>query len=147
MPSDTHSGSKSIWQAIGRPLLAYCAAALVAAFALLVLEPWFLGSKSDLDPRHLKSLLLFWPLAGLIIAVVAGLPTFLIAGFMFTTRIPRGIGEICTGAFIGFVGLCMVTGFRIHLMVSESLTFVVPGALAGLAYWLLVGRPRNRRLN
>lgn len=143
MEPNTQTGSQSAWRAIGRPIAAYFAAAFVSAFVLCHLNSWFGKSFGNFSLQHLEAILLVWLIAGLIIAILAALPTLLVAGCLFATRIPRGIGEMCGGAIIGLISLFMFTGFDLSIKISEALTTIVPGVVAGLTYWLLVGRPKN----
>lgn len=144
MNSSDQSEWRSAWQAIIRPVLAYCAASYAAAVALLVLGPF--GNVTTYDLAALALL----PVSGLflatIVATLAFIPTVLIAAFMFLTSIPRGIGEACAGAAIGPFLIWFIYDFRATMWVASAVVPVaIAGAIAGAVYWLLVGRPKNPR--
>lgn len=144
MAADAHKGHQSAWPAVGRPIVAYCAASFVAAFILLGPWPWGgLGSSSPSGPANLMK---YWLITSLIVAAVAALPTFLIAPWIFVARIPRGIGDICAGALVGPLILLVFVGYGVFLPPDPMIfQIMIAGAAAGAAYWLLVGRPRHVR--
>lgn len=144
LASGKDSGSRSAWQAIGRPMAAYCVASCVAA--LVLSGPWSLESYRPLSSRNLERFVNDWLIISLAIIVIAALPTFLTAVCLFMTRIPRGVGETCAGALIGPLILWILSGFRLSFAdVSLVLPLAIIGTVAGFVYWLLVGRPKNPR--
>lgn len=133
---------QSAWQAVGRPIAAYCAASYVAAIVLMVVFP--LAAIGSYERWYLESLLLLSLLLSAAIALLTCLPALFAAGIIINTRIPRGIGEIGAGAVLGPAMLWLLAGLgsnSVEVWLFASVT--AAGATAGLVYWLLVGCPKN----
>ncbi len=133
---------QTAWSAIGRPLFAYCVACLAAATMMFLLDAIFESSGFTTDYLGLL------PVIALVIAVFCLLPVLLAAAILLRTRVPRGIGETCLGAFLGpALSFVFIYSPAVPLgtILYQLATFSLMGAVAGLVYWLLVGCPRNPR--
>lgn len=140
MPSNGHSRSKTIWQAIGRPVVAYCVACLAAATVMYLLDALIESAGFTTDFLGLL------PIVALFIAAISLLPTLLAAAILFRTRIPRGIGETCVGAVLGPIlasSFFYSSASPIGTLLYQLAVFSLMGAVAGLVYWLAVGCPKN----
>ena len=137
------------WQAIGRPVLAYCLASYVAGAILSVgfHRSGFKRGDGDLIDMALAPGLLFAPP----IAAMALIPTLIAIVVMHETCIRRGLAEICVGAALGLV---LASPFLLaeatvdssgDFVVSMALSCGIAGAMAGFTYWLALGRPKNPR--
>ena len=140
MQPDIHGGSKSIWQTIGRPAVAYCLACFAAAAMMYLLDAMIESSGFTTDYLGLL------PFIAVFIAAVCLIPALLAAAILFRTRVPRGIGETCVGALLG-PALTSVFIFSsaapLGTLLYQLAVFSLMGAVAGLVYWLAVGRPKN----
>ena len=149
MPFADRIETKTRWQAIGRPALAYCLASCVAGAILSIGFRYSGFSKGDgdlIDAALVSGLFLALP-----VAAIALIPTLIAIVVMHETRIRRGLAEICVGAALG---LALASPFLLaEAQVESSREFVVTmafssgiaGAAAGLTYWFALGRPKNPR--
>ena len=137
------------WQAIGRPAIAYCLASYVAG-AVLSLSFRFSGFKAGAGNLIDSALVTGLALAPFV-AAVALLPTLIAVVVMHETRIRRGLAEIGVGTALGLV---LASPFLLSEAGNESSRdFVVTmaiscgfaGGMAGLTYWIALGRPKNPR--
>ena len=136
-----------LWRAVGRPVLAYFAAACAAGVVMFVVgvSTTTFGERAHDVARSVRII----PYFAAFIAVLAVVPTIIAAAVLRMTRLRRCLAETMAGAVIG---LAVSSAFLLAIGGDAILTwsFLAPlsaygtaGAVAGLTYWLALGRPRN----
>ena len=134
------------WTSLARPILAYGLACVAAAATMMIVGA--IESPPPFDITQLFDVLGMLLFIAMLIAVIALLPALMAAGLLFQTPIPRGIGEVCVGAVLGPALSFLViysSVSRPGSLLPQLALFALMGAIAGLVYWLAVGRPKNRR--
>lgn len=133
-----------IWRAALRPVLAHVLASAVTALILvviaLVLEP---------DNRDWQSTLGLWVLVCVGIAALAGVPALVIVWTARRFQWRRPLSEMLAGLVLApllYLLLQWQPNPTWDTLASVArnliwLTMPVPGAIGGLVYWLLAGRP------
>lgn len=147
MSSHRRFDGSGFWQAIGRPVLAYCLASYAAGLII------YLSILSiDRDPSiDFAKFLAYSTLFAVSVAVLALIPTILAVLALRKTRLRRGFTEVGVGALIGiFVSSVLYTAIgddtiAIWTFLSRAALFGVAGAVAGLTYWLANGRPQSQK--
>ncbi|MGF1454174.1 MAG: hypothetical protein ACFB6R_02220 [Alphaproteobacteria bacterium] len=137
-----------VWRRILRPLLAFGLASAAAAFVLLVILGFdFLGGDGLLD------LLATWGALSLYVAVFACVPTCAAVWAVRIFRLPRPWSEGVAGFFMGplifavlfMPGRTIVERIEALFMEMTGLIMAVPGIVAAMVYWWVVGRPTRIR--
>ena len=136
------------WQAIGRPMVAYCAAVLAASAVFLVIPVavWVAATFGDSPPApgSLVSIAKMGGVLAIAIATTALIPTLIALLLLRDCRSPRGLAHAVAGGVIGFCMCALPLAASTHFGPGVTTIFVllVPaGLVGGYVYWRTNGRP------
>ena len=133
------------WRVIGRPVLAYLAAAYGASVILAL---------GFLDPSRFLAILIY-PFSVLIsgipvvVAALALFPALVAMAIIRMANLRRGMADVAAGMLIALLfmlllGLLPSFGPSFWWNLLKNLAFYLgAGAMAGLTYWLVLGCPRR----
>ena len=133
------------WGAIGRPVLAYLAAAYGGSVILAL---------GYLDPSRFMAILIY-PVSvlasgiPLLVAALALIPALLAMAIIRMAKLRRGMADVAAGVLVALLlmlllGLLPSVGPSFWWDLLERLAFYAgAGAMAGLTYWLVLGCPRS----
>lgn len=153
MTSGAESKSRTVWQAVGRPIASFMAACYSTAFVCILLSSpskLLYGTTSellDLIGFSLFASIFFM----LLIAFIAFIPTMLAVGLLHLTRLPRGPAEAFAGLLIAPVLAILLSGsmggsrYSILTLLSQIIPFAIAGFVGGATYWIVLGRPAEFR--
>jgi hypothetical protein len=131
--------------AVGRPITAWFVAAIAAAagVSLLFAGAAVLGNPQPIGPwlNLLGAVLGGTLFLTLFVLLFTALPWPVLVWALRASRVQRGFGDAFAGAVMGG-GLIQIFGMPlIYGEVGLSAVFAAAGAIGGLTYWLVNGRP------
>ena len=151
MTSGAEGKSRTVWQAVGRPIASFMAACYATAFVCILLwspSKLLYGTTSELLDligfSLLSSIFVMLP-----IAFIAFIPTMLAVGFLHLTRLPRGPAEAFAGMSIAAALAMLLSGsmggspYSVLTLLSQITPFAIAGFVGGATYWIVLGRPAD----
>ncbi len=140
----------SWWRALWRPILAFLAASYAASMVIMGLSALL----SDIESGRALGAVGFFLVSFHFmefVMILAAIPAALAILVIRVSRVPRGYAETAAGAICAMFVMRLFanpwTGDPPNMLSgqywAETSPFILAGAVAGLVYWLVNGRPRN----
>lgn len=136
------------WRLFGRPVAAYCAAAVAAGAAVGFVAVPFISEMTF--SQALAGGLVFGLMLSPYIGVFALVPSMAALAVVKALGLRRGMSDSIAGGLIGAVLITLIyqlgsSSFdlgRIDLL--EAVRFGLAGLVGGFTYWFVAGRPLSR---
>ena len=138
------TAAMGIWRRVGRPMLGYGAAVLAAASVLALCFTLLDGLGGSL-PAAVQGAMYLTVLISYGILLFASIPALLITWLAHATGAPRPLTDTLAGAALGPGIMLVVSSGRISPSDWQLYPMLaLAGALGGLVYGLIAGRPAPR---
>lgn len=138
----------SIWQNVLRPVLAFLGASIAAGLAITAffyVISVFGESPEPISVSGVAGALMASLLVAFYVAFIAVIPTIIFVFILRFFKLPRFWGDAIAGGLVGLGAMQLVAeGYSAILEAPHpvALLFGGAGAVAGLSYWFLTGKPK-----